>query len=1518
MATLTKANNTTNLDLAASWSPAQVPTASDSIVFDSTYDSATGTLLYSGGLVSASAFNFGAITTPAALTLNQSNVLTPAGTSLSYPWEVESFDFSAAASNLTVRGGMTAPDGTLDVALAPGYVLQLNPSASNVTASFALTTGVPRLSLLAPPSSSLTTNYTASSIAPYNVVTVGATEDATITTGGYANAASFMTFTAKITGHPTLPTAVTIEAPTATAGAMLAGEGLNNTVNAIAQAGTGEFYFGGAFDGNGTGTTTTSFARFVSYDASTQKIGTVGFGVGSFSSNPVNALAKDASGDLYVGGAFGASINVQLAGSNNNFCKWDATNRVWVDLGNGLNSTVNAIDVAPDGKVYVGGAFSATTDGLSVARLASFDPSTNTYAAMGAGAPGGSVSGIKAVSSDAVYVAATAVVGGTTSYFAKWTPSTSTWSVAGGSNITTSLSSLAYDATNNRIYVGGGAGAIWQLDVATNTLTALTIPGAAGTVFSLSVNPVNGKLYVGFAASPFFIEYDPATTTWTTVPGISGLTGAIYPTSLYSDASGAVWVGTNGAFTLTGIGTATRLAKYVPATTTWSRVSYPVQANWGIITVTQSSVNYLYSGTSPTGTPIAIHGTGTKTYTLAPGSDLTIWNRQLAVEGTTIRVRRGGALLERPAYVGQDGVTVTANERGNLVYTGDVATLANTNWAGTVSASYAVQSSADSFSLLTPPGGNQSRNVTLNASGSSLRLAGSAQFAGSTGAASISTSPLSGNSLISVNTIGIINLRAISSCWGSPLPVGAPREMGGSFTLGASVSLASPYFRANDSFIIDPALPSLSTANTAFLSGPANSIIEWTSPSDVVLGGTLAEWRISDFSTLSYLGPAKYFYTGASALSLSKSILGNNNTVLMESGSGALTYNCSLAAQGSTFASVTQTLISYIMAYNSADNVITSDFAPVNRNYLQVYLGGTGSHRITRKNWASLVIQHGAQVTVDFSDAGAPATDMLLTSGTQLIAQGAGSLTLKGKPGQVTSQFISGQIRTDGTGTIAGDSYLTLNQNTATSLDFNVVDIFTTRAYTGLYVSGLGASATVSQRTPPAAINGLQIGVNGSLVLLGASGDANWMVGGAGPITPYAAYTALPTTGGTATVAYSVTGSQTQSGNTTGYVIKAIPTSNAQSFNHTGYTLTATAFMLTGNQGGTYDLVGTMNSAFTFSPAFIANTSTSELRILTQLNAGSEVTLSGPGVISLGSPSITYVSSATVAPRYLNAVETRIYAGTDNVTPSITTTTTNNRPQIWVGQGATLRLLGAGTGRTLAEGVVLQPNATLAVDEDWTVATVIGFGLTSTGNIDQRMTVNVAAGKTLTVSRWTGSDPQYGAPTMFTSSIINRYIKKGTGALRYRNMPYSTSSTSMPLIRIEAGSIEFNLIDPAVIPQGYVSLTGPLELLTGTSCSLNSSVSHEFPFVLFGAGSVTKSNTGTVYVRAYNSFTGGLTISAGEFDAQYRQAVGDGNVTVSGGVLRASAVDEDQYALEVAGNLVFSGGSLALGAAYVV
>jgi hypothetical protein len=212
----------------------------------------------------------------------------------------------------------------------------------------------------------------------------------------------------------------------------------------------------------------------------------------------------------------------------------------------------------------------------------------------------------------------------------------------------------------------------------------------------------------------------------------------------------------------------------------------------------------------------------------------------------------------------------------------------------------------------------------------------------------------------------------------------------------------------------------------------------------------------------------------------------------------------------------------------------------------------------------------------------------------------------------------------------------------------------------------------------------------------------------------------------------------------------------------------------------------------------------------------------------------------------------------------------------------------------------------LQVEEDWTVDAVLASALNG------RCEVSVATGKTLTVNRW--SQTSYALGGGGTVGTADRFRKTGAGRMVYKSTPLQ-SSTPAPLWRIEEGNAEFNITTDTF----YGRPTGamPIELLTGTTLTYNSTVDFDSAFVTFGAGSVIKTNTSKVTARVYNSFTGGLTINAGEWDAQYRNAVGDGNVTVAGGTLRASGVSDDQYVLEVAGNLVFSGGSLALGAAYV-
>ena len=347
-----------------------------------------------------------------------------------------------------------------------------------------------------------------------------------------------------------------------------------------------------------------------------------------------------------------------------------------------------------------------------------------------------------------------------------------------------------------------------------------------------------------------------------------------------------------------------------------------------------------------------------------------------------------------------------------------------------------------------------------------------------------------------------------------------------------------------------------------------------------------------------------------------------------------------------------------------------------------------------------------------------------------------------------------------------------------------------------------------------------------------------------------------------------------------------------------GFNFSVSYFLLTGNQGGSYSINGTFGGAQTFAPSWIANMSNTELRILAPVT-GSAPVFSGSGVISFGSPTTTYRANAGYSQiYYITADEVRVYAGTDNLSPNFGT-------GVLYAVG-TMRLLGSGTGRTLASALLLRPNAKLQVEEDWTVDAVLASAL------DARCEVSVATGKTLTVNRW--SQTSYALGSGGTVGIADRFRKTGAGRMVYKSTPLQTS-TPAPLWRIEEGDAEFNITTDTF----YGRPTGamPIELLTGTTLTYNSTMDFDSAFVTFGAGAVIKSNTNKVTARVFNSFTGGLTVNAGEWDAQYRNAVGDGNVTVAGGTLRASGVSDDQYVLEVAGNLVFSGGSLALGAAYV-
>jgi hypothetical protein len=132
------------------------------------------------------------------------------------------------------------------------------------------------------------------------------------------------------------------------------GNGVNGAVNALAVAGSGDLYVGGAFNQAG-GIRVNFVTRWNGTNWSP-----LGTGTTAGLSDNVNTLAVASNGDVYAGGLF-----VQAGGvAASRIAKWNGT--VWSTLGTGTNYGVFSLAVGPGTKVYVGGVFDAVGDGSKV------------------------------------------------------------------------------------------------------------------------------------------------------------------------------------------------------------------------------------------------------------------------------------------------------------------------------------------------------------------------------------------------------------------------------------------------------------------------------------------------------------------------------------------------------------------------------------------------------------------------------------------------------------------------------------------------------------------------------------------------------------------------------------------------------------------------------------------------------------------------------------------------------------------------------------------------------------------------------------------------------------------------------------------------------------------------------------------------------------------------------------------------------------------------------------------------
>lgn len=147
---------------------------------------------------------------------------------------------------------------------------------------------------------------------------------------------------------------------------------LNGIVYCMAEAPNGDIYVGGMFTNAGGVANADYIARWNLVTGVWEAVGNPNSGTASITY--VKAMIFDAAGNLYVGGNFDNLAGVALA---DNVAKWDGTN--WTALGNGLNNTVETLDIDYLGYLYAGGQFNGSGATPFDSRLAYFDSSTGAW-----------------------------------------------------------------------------------------------------------------------------------------------------------------------------------------------------------------------------------------------------------------------------------------------------------------------------------------------------------------------------------------------------------------------------------------------------------------------------------------------------------------------------------------------------------------------------------------------------------------------------------------------------------------------------------------------------------------------------------------------------------------------------------------------------------------------------------------------------------------------------------------------------------------------------------------------------------------------------------------------------------------------------------------------------------------------------------------------------------------------------------------------------------------------------------
>lgn len=241
---------------------------------------------------------------------------------------------------------------------------------------------------------------------------------------------------------------------------------LDGTINAMAIAKNGVIFFAGSF----LNVSGFAWKYIASYNPITNTFSGLGATPTNVFNGVVNSLSVSPDGEyLFIGGAFtqcnGLACNriVMYFISSNTFANMGG------GVGGGVNGTVNAVEVrakrfgggAFPYQVYIGGAFTQSTTGVAMSRMAYFNETTQLWTAFGTGnGMNGDVYALRYNNNlDRMYIggAFTQSNGGalTLNYIAYVNLSTLGTTIAMYSGFNGNVHSIYTDDIDNSVYVGG-------------------------------------------------------------------------------------------------------------------------------------------------------------------------------------------------------------------------------------------------------------------------------------------------------------------------------------------------------------------------------------------------------------------------------------------------------------------------------------------------------------------------------------------------------------------------------------------------------------------------------------------------------------------------------------------------------------------------------------------------------------------------------------------------------------------------------------------------------------------------------------------------------------------------------------------------------------------------------------------------------------------------------------------------------------------------------------------------------